>query len=465
MNTALGDQGISHGQNIPESSPSETNSLKGSKPDKQIPVLDGARAIACLIVLSFHVNLFARHYGIWLPLHSAPKLTVIFALNEYLGDYFADSGAVLFFVLSGFLLFLPYAKALLFDSPWPSIRRFYLRRIFRILPGYYAALFLITLFFHPEFLRYNHWHDLWLFLTFRMDYSLSQKLNSPFWTLAIEFQFYLLLPIIAWLLRPMVRRGTVGWRMLKLTFWLLIMTAWGLLTRYWGLFIANTPKLDFLIPHSISTRLISFIYGDRGKYFEVFAVGMLLCMVYTYTQNSPLAEHWSIRMRRLSWPMFTSGLVLIFFLSLWHFYTVDITSNYAEYHLVIKTPFDSYASIIVACWSQWEVMAYAIGYGLCLWALLYGSPKLKRPFEWSILRWVGMISFSLYMWHFPFIGLFFASLINYSIRQQGLGPLVQYSILWCWVLIVIIPISAMLYHWIELPGMRLGERLVRKLER
>ena len=102
-----------------------------------------------------------------------------------------------------------------------------------------------------------------------MDNLLSQQLNGPFWTLAIEFQFYLLLPIIAWLLKAMVRRGTVHWRMLKLSFWLLIMIAWGLLTRYWGLFIADTPKLDFLIPHSISTTLIPFIYGDSSGYVGI----------------------------------------------------------------------------------------------------------------------------------------------------------------------------------------------------
>ena len=92
--------------------------------------------------------------------------------------------------------------------------------------------------------------------------QLSQQLNGPFWTLAIEFQFYLLLPIIAWLFRLIVRRGMLHWRMIKLTLCLLVMVAWGLLTRYWGIYLANTPKLDFLIPHSVSIALIPFIYGD-----------------------------------------------------------------------------------------------------------------------------------------------------------------------------------------------------------
>ncbi len=93
---------------------------------------------------------------------------------------------------------------------------------------------------------HDHWHDLWLFLTFRMDNTLSQQLNGPFWTLAIEFQFYLLLRIIVWLFSLIVRRGAVHWRILKLTLCLLAMTAWGLLTRYWGLLlpILQTGLLD-----------------------------------------------------------------------------------------------------------------------------------------------------------------------------------------------------------------------------
>jgi len=460
MNPTLRDQDTSSGQNVPALSSSVTN----SEHKNQIPVLNGVRAIACIIVLLTNLNFFARHYNIWPPLPNNGQLNIFFILHKYFGDYFGDSGIILFFLLSSFLLFLPYAKALLFDSPWPSLRRFYLHRIFRTLPGYYAALLLIALFFHSEFLRPSHWHDLWLFLTFHMDYGLSAKLNISFWTLAVGFQFYLLLPIIAWLFKPIVRRGTVDWRMAKLTFCLLIITAWGLLTRYWGLFIANTAKLDFLIPHSISTALKPYLYADTGKYFEVFAIGMLMCMVYTYTQNSSLAEHWSIRMRRLSWPMFMTGLVVLTFLSLCNFYFVSITSHYKEFHITIKIPFDAYASITYSYWLELQALAYAIGYGLCFWALLYGPPGLKRPFEGPVLRWIASISFSLYMWHMPFMSIF-ASYINYNIWRQGGGHLVRYSAFWCWTLFIIIPISVMLYQRIEQPGIRLGEWLTRKLER
>jgi peptidoglycan/LPS O-acetylase OafA/YrhL len=429
---------------------------KVSQSKSQILVLDGVRAVACLGVLSYHLNFLARNYGIWQPLHGINTLVATLA-------YLGESGVILFFLLSSFLLFLPYAKSLLFDSPWPSFRRFYLRRIFRIVPGYLVALFLISLFFHPEFFHRHEWHNLWLFLTFRMDYNLSQRLDGPFWTLAVEFQFYLLLPIIAWFFGLIVRRGPVRWRMFKLTWCLFFMTAWGLLTRYWGQQIADTPKLDFLIPHSVSLALKSYIYGDTGKFFEVFAIGMFICMIYIYTQNAPLGVSWKIKIGRLSPLLLMAGLALTFFLGLWHLYVICVDPyHYTKYYPVF-TFLDPYISIIMPAWLQWQAIGHATSYGLCLCALLYGSPKLKQPMEWPLLRWVGSISFSLYMWHLPFIFLFLNDIVH-NIQQQGWNHAVQYAAFWCWTLVVIFPISAMLYRWVEQPGIRLGERLIRKLE-
>jgi peptidoglycan/LPS O-acetylase OafA/YrhL len=264
MNTALRYQDTSNSQNtlLPDNYTIDENKTKN-----KIPVLDGLRAIACLGVLSFHVSFIAGGRGIWTSLHDTHDIPGMLAYLAGTLAYAGYAGVILFFLLSGFLLFLPYAKALLFESSWPGLRRFYLRRIFRILPGYYAVLFLLILFFHPEFLNASHRHALWLFLTFTMSQRLANTLNGVFWSLGVEFQFYLLLPIFAWLFSLIVRRGTLRRRMLKLTLCLLLMTAWGLLTRYWGLFLANTPKLDFLIPHPVSLALIPYLYSDTGKFF------------------------------------------------------------------------------------------------------------------------------------------------------------------------------------------------------
>lgn len=464
MTAILRDQDTSKSQNI---SVSGTNGLKGRASKNQIPVLDGVRAIACLGVLLFHASFIAGGRGIWNPVHHIHDILGIFIYFSCTFAYAGNSGVILFFVLSGFLLFLPYSKALLFDSAWPSSRRFYLRRIFRILPGYYTVLFLIILFFHPQYLHSIYFSYLWPFLTFTMSQRLANTLNGSFWSLGIEFQFYLLLPLFAWLFSLIVDHGTLRWRILKLTLCLLLMIAWGLLTRYWGLFLANTSKLDFLIPHAISLALIPYLYSDTGKFFEVFAVGMLVSMVYTCIQYAPSAGPWSIRLHRLSPLLFTLGLAILFCLSLCYFYFIDINpSNYGgrPTSQVVFTFLDPrIPGMIYPYWEEWQTLAYAVGFGLCLLALLYGSPRLKRPFESPILRWIASISFSLYMWHFQLMALF-ANVINPYIRYQGWSPLVQYSALWCWILVIILPSSAMLYRWIEQPGIRLGEWLICKLE-
>ena len=432
-----------------------TRSLEVSRPKNQILVLDGLRAIACLAVISYHLNSLSARYAIWTPHHGIYNiLSPIF--------YFGESGVILFFLLSGFLLFLPYTKSLLFDTLWPSSRRFYLRRFFRIIPAYYSTLFFMILFFHPSFLHRNLRHVVWTFLTFRMGFGLSQDIDGPFWTLATEFQFYFLLPLIAWVFGLIARRGETRWRVMKLTFCLFLLMVWGELSRYWGLHLANTSKLDFVIPYRVAQLLGPYIYGDNGKFLEVFAIGMLLCVLHTYAQCAISADYWQRMLHRLSPLLLTIGLVLLYFLSVIHFYLANVDASRHVNFTHTYTFLDPYMGRIVYYWQLYQAAAYAISYGLCMCAVLYGSPKLKRPFEWSIFRWIGLISFSLYMWHVPFM-LLFMNAIGINILKQGFKPAIDYFAFLGWILVVIVPLALTCYRWVEMPGMRLGERIIQKL--
>ena len=435
-----------------------THSSTGKQAPNQIRALDGVRAIACLVVLSYHMSLLMRDYGILPPLQDINPLAIILSYIVAFFAEFGESGVILFFVLSGFLLFLPYAKALLSESCWPSARRYYLRRIFRILPGYYVTLLLIISFFHPEFLDINHQHDLWAFLTFTMSLNLSSQVNIPFWTLAIEFQFYLFLPIIAWLLSLVVSGERPDRRMRKLTICLLILAIWGVVTRYLGLDVANTDPTDSSLPYTLLNALKPYIYGDTGKYLDVFAVGMFLAMVYTFIQSTSAGERWQATIRQSNPLILAVGVALLVFLPLQHITAL----NYGGYTLTSSFS-DPHILFLVMNWMQWQVIGYSIGYGLCLWALLFGTAGLKRPFEGALLRWFGSISFSLYMWHLPFMFIFIYA-IMYNIQTQAWDPIAQYSLFWCWTLVVILPISAAFYRWVEKPGMRLGERLIAAIQ-
>src|SRR5579885_378916 len=254
------------------------NAKDGQK--KTIAVLDGVRAVACFTVIAYHINLITSNLHNWQPL----------ALGIFIPGIMRTgyAGVTLFFVLSGFLLFLPYAKAILFEGQWPSMRQFYLRRALRILPGYYVSLGLLILWMHQEYLQPAHWQELVFFLTFTMDSSplAFQKLNGPFWTLAVEWQYYLLLPFLAlgfgWLVRKL------GGSSLQRRWWALIgclalMAGWGISTHLWGPYFLHYKPHHF--PPIILRVVVFFLYGIKGKYLEDFAIGMTISSCYIRSEE------------------------------------------------------------------------------------------------------------------------------------------------------------------------------------
>ncbi len=105
---------------------------------QEIRALDGIRTIAALLVLTFH---------------AISNSSISFAIGGHKFNYtwsYAQSGVHLFFVLSGFLLFLPYARSMLSGKTWPSAWAFYKRRALRILPAYYACLTILVVLRETE---------------------------------------------------------------------------------------------------------------------------------------------------------------------------------------------------------------------------------------------------------------------------------------------------------------------------
>lgn len=370
-----------------------------------------------------------------------------------------EMGIMLFFILSGFLLFLPFARAILFDQPGPSLRRYYIRRIFRILPGYYIALLLIVLYQQPIYLQPTHFQEFWLFLTFRMDFPLTyQQIDPPFWTLAIEFQFYLFLPLLARFIGTIVGRGTLNTRMLKMALCISGMLVWGIYTRYWGfLMTSNAPTQDLTFPSVFARVLRPYIFGTSGKYYEVFAIGMFIAVIYLYLQNAPAAGRLNRGVRSLCPYIFIVGIAVIASANIWHYYVIYVRGITLHY-------LDPYQNVLVQYKDVLMPISFALGYGLCLFAVLHGPAALKRPFEWRPLRWIGLISYSLYIWHDPFI-MFFQSYFLPGFQRLAWSQSTQYTAFVFWVVITAFPLSLTFYRWIEMPGIRVGERICRLLEK
>lgn len=172
--------------------------MTSTQPQHPIAGLDGLRALAALAVFGVHFNQTVRF-----DIDLGP-----FQLERLLAN--GEHGVALFFSLSGFLLSLPFWRALHTDRPLPSFRRYAWRRIARIVPAYYGALTLLILL--SGMWRFPAaYSDIALHYSFLFNFAEFSifSINAPFWTLAVEMQFYALLPLLFLLLA----RTPSAWRL------------------------------------------------------------------------------------------------------------------------------------------------------------------------------------------------------------------------------------------------------------
>jgi peptidoglycan/LPS O-acetylase OafA/YrhL len=179
--------------------------MSGPQPDRQyIAALTGLRGIAAGLVFLYHYA--ALHPGIRLD-QAVPLVGAV--LQFPLGFGFA--GVDIFFVLSGFLLTLPFARFALADGRiggGPSLPRYFRRRFLRVFPAYYAQL-LILLLAGAWFVSWQAQtagslagHLLMFFNIGVGGLGPVKPMVGVWWTLPVEMGFYLLLPLLAPFLRP-----------------------------------------------------------------------------------------------------------------------------------------------------------------------------------------------------------------------------------------------------------------------
>jgi len=153
----------------------------------RIPELDGIRAIAIWMVLIFHI------FGGWVSVDHdfspIPRSVMLVIGHGWLG-------VDLFFILSGFLI-----TGILLDAKEDShyFRNFYARRFLRIMPLYFVVVFVF-------FICYSHYRGFLILSTlFAANLAYMFNVSVPhgpavFWSLAVEEQFYLIWPLLVFLL-------------------------------------------------------------------------------------------------------------------------------------------------------------------------------------------------------------------------------------------------------------------------
>jgi peptidoglycan/LPS O-acetylase OafA/YrhL len=188
-----------------------------SRPGR-MPALDGLRVLAAFAILVTHVG---SETGF--SYTGTPASWVIAR---------CDAGVPVFFVLSGFLVYGPWARAAVRGSSGPGVRRYLVRRALRILPAYWLVVFIALLT-----LNAGHAGSAATWLQYVL--LVQNYIPHPWWggtgaaglaqmwSLAVEASFYLVLPplalLLTWLAR--IRTTTPAQRARRLLIGLCVLTA------------------------------------------------------------------------------------------------------------------------------------------------------------------------------------------------------------------------------------------------
>jgi peptidoglycan/LPS O-acetylase OafA/YrhL len=158
-----------------------------------IPQIDGLRFVAIATVILYHVNMYLVEKGAYgaQPPHNWLRFVVEHGHN----------GVQLFFIISGFVLGLPFATWHLRGGKPVSLRKYFLRRVTRLEPPYilclllFFALRVVALGSDPVELLPHLGASLAYLHT--MIYGTLSLINPVAWSLEVEIQFYLLVPLLA----------------------------------------------------------------------------------------------------------------------------------------------------------------------------------------------------------------------------------------------------------------------------
>jgi peptidoglycan/LPS O-acetylase OafA/YrhL len=243
---------------------------------ERIAGLDTLRAIAILLVMSFHLN------GLF---------TGIFGDIARCGWMGVD----LFFVLSGFLIGSQLFKPLR-DGRGISRLDFYRNRAYRILPAYLVVLALYLLW--PAWREQTGMSPLWEFLTFTENLFVDFAKNRAFshaWSLCVEEHFYLLLPLIAIALavRPSVRKTCTT---------IVLFVVFGLAIRSYEFYHVLLPLrgTDSFVP-----LYLERIYYPTYSRLDGLLAGVSLALVKTFRP-----AWWTALMQRSNWLLAAGAAIL-----------------------------------------------------------------------------------------------------------------------------------------------------------
>lgn len=321
---------------------------------ERLKSLDALRAIAALLVFVYHLE----------ELGLAPWTPFL---------HWGWVGVDLFFLLSGFFIGLNVLGA----RDW-SFFSFMFRRFKRIAPAYYVSILLIVCLGQGYFIVSEHgWKHIAAHLLFLHSYSSGThgSINGVYWSLGVEFSFYVLMALLA----PLLRQPRHFW-------WLMLAAlplAWG-----WRYGVTVLSDMEPVFKFIWSTQVIGML--------DEFALGVVLAWLY---RNGRLT--WLINTPKVAPVLLCAGVGLVTWFVL-NLNSVDYW-NHAFSSVFSRT-----------------LLTLGFAFLLLMFIVLEQYAWFVKLSVRSGLQFVGLVSYSFYIYHMPVMLSMKSNLASSDIGGTGM---------------------------------------------
>lgn len=355
---------------------------------KEIKSLTGIRGLAAIYVIAFHWN---AEIAKKTPVPGSS--TAEFLMLKLLGHGYLSVD--LFFILSGFVLCITYAKVF---SEGVSVREydsFMLKRFARIFPLYIVVTLLYFLAFH-----YTDFKNLWMNLTLMhgLNYNENNSIIPPGWSLTNEWVVYFIFPFLFFLLRKVKRVWAIMTAALLI---LLFLSCYRSLYFNWSNY-SYLKKLDGFNP------VISFTRGP-ASFLRTITAYLLGAFTFFWLQKQQQLSF----LRFLWMPLFTLMFVLMFISR------TDILIILAMPFFIIYLTMDNRLSRFLSL--------KAIHFlGLISYSLYVNHYLFIKTYK-SFSHWAGMDSLLLSLGYVLVCSLIFSTLTYYMIEKPGVALIRRFT--------------------------------------
>jgi len=340
-------------------------------------------------------------------------------LLNYLDEHVIGPPAtcvVLFFLISGFVLYRPFVSRRFDGRPAPPLLPYAVTRVARIVPAYWLALTVTAIWFglsyigHPTgFIRYFFFLQIYSNLhTFLGGLPVA-------WSLCVEVTFYAALPLLAFAVRRTSRRLSLIQSELLMAATMIVVSV------IWQLYFSNSA---WAARHDLRFSFLSMLPGMMG----LLAAGMLLAVFSVEHDRRPTPR------RAATW--INAHPAVLWLLATGLFYAEG------------RVP----TSLGLGKWWTITVLMKLVTCALLLAPLTIGAQDkgaLRRMLGAAPLVWLGSISYGIYLWHYQIL-----------LRIRPLIPHAGLFVITLVVTVLAIGAATVSFYLLERPSQRLSRRFI-----